>query len=400
MEQRTFNLEGTDNPDEIREIVSKVVEKVDTNHIYLTIGGKEQPYKYWFIIVTGDYANRFREEKEQFLKVFFGMYPDCVVSYFTPTQIGGQESAGTTFFVNNCKKENMIYTCFDDRSLAPFDEKDLPRILNSSRTYYEKEIEKVRAFRKGAIPFMDEGNFELAGFMFHQTLEMGYRLAEHFLLGHSHKGHSIREHQNFIGDFSGAFGEIFSREIEEDIRLLNKLDKSYVKSRYSKDFMIEEEQVDLIKGSVDMFILELEKHIPAELEKCQRRIEDKMNSTIHEPLSPNSNDKSQKQDPLLNRLRELEWKYCGTLEPSQQREGYYSLKLINGGYQETMLMITNLIKVCMMAIEYPHGSSKWLQEPDIAIADTIGHILDLMPYDEMEFLDEVRQLLSETSSND
>gem|GEM_PF-3733425 len=35
MEQRTFNLEGTDNPDKIREIVSKVVEKVDTNHIYL-----------------------------------------------------------------------------------------------------------------------------------------------------------------------------------------------------------------------------------------------------------------------------------------------------------------------------------------------------------------------------
>ena len=247
---------------------------------------------------------------------------------------------------------------------------------------------------------MDEGNFELAGFMFHQTLEMGYRLAEHFLLGHTHKGHSIREHQNFIGDRSSTFGEIFPQDIEEDIRLLNKLDKSYVKSRYSKDFIIEEEQADLIKGSVDMFILKLEEYIPAELEKCQRKIEDRMNSTIHEPLSPNINDESQKQNPLLNRLRELEWKYCGTLEPSQQREGHYSLKLINGGYQETMLIITNLIKVCMMAIEYPHGSSKWLQEPDIVIADTIGHILDLMPYDEMEFLDEVRQLLSETPSND
>jgi len=400
MEQRTFNLEGTDNPNEIREIVSKVVEKVDTNHIYLNIGGKQQPYKYWFIIVTGDYANRFREEKEQFLKVFFGMYPGCVVSYFTPTQIGEQELVGTTFFVNNCNKENMIYTCFDDRSLAPFDEKDLPRVLNSSRTYYEKEIEKVRAFRKGAMPFMGEGNFELAGFMLHQALEMGYRLAEHFLLGHTHKGHSIREHQNFIGDFNSVFGEIFPRDIEEDILLLNKLDKSYVKSRYSKDFMIEEEQVDLIKGSVDMFILKLEKHIFSELEKCQRKIKNKRNSTIHEPLSPDNNDESQKQSPLLNRLRELEWKYCGTLEPSQQREGHYSLKMINGGYQESMLMITNLIKVCMMAMEYPYGASKWLQEPDIVIADTMGHILDLMPYDEMEFLDEVRKLLSETPSND
>ena len=399
MGQRTFNLEGTDNPDKIREIVSKVVEKVDTNHIYLTIGGKQQPYKYWFTIVTEDYANRFREEKEQFLKVFFGMYPSCVVSYFTPTQIGEQESVGTTFFVNNCSRENMIYTCFDDRSLAPFDEKDLPRVLNSSRTYYKKEIEKVKAFRKGAIPFMDEGNFELAGFMFHQTLEMGYRLAEHFLLGHTYKGHSIREHQNFIGDFSSAFGEIFPQNIEEDTRLLNKLDKSYVKSRYSKDFVIEEEQVDLIKGSVDMFILKLEKHIPAELEKCQRRIEGRSQSTPKE-LLPSRSDLNLNQSPLLNRLRELEWKYCGTLEPSQQREGHYSLKLINGGYQETMLMITNLIKVCMMAIEYPHGSSKWLQEPDIVIADTMGHILDLIPYDEMEFLDEVRQLLLEAPSND
>jgi len=399
MDQRTFNLEGTDSPDEIREIVSRVVEKVDTNHIYLTIGGELQPYKYWFTIVTGDYANRFREEKEQFLKVFFGMYPDCVVSYFTPTQIGEQESAGTTFFVNNCNRENMIYTCFDDRRLAPFDEEVLPRVLNSSRAYYEKEIEKVRAFRKGAIPFMDEGNFELAGFMLHQTLEMGYRLAEHFFLGHTHKGHSIREHQNFIGDFSSAFGEIFPQDIEEDIRLLNKLDKSYVKSRYSKDFIIEEEQVDLIKGAVDMFILKLEEYIPAELEKCQGRIEGRSQSTLKESL-PSKSDINLKQHSLLQRLRELEWKYCGTLDPSKEREENYSLKLINGGYQETMLLITNLIKVCMMSIEYPHGASKWLQEPDIVIADTMGHILDLMPYDEMEFLDEVRQLLSETPSND
>ena len=86
------------------------------------------------------------------------------------------------------------------------------------------------------------------------------------------------------------------------------------------------------------------------------------------------------------------------MNPSQESEVHYSLKLINGGYQETMLMITNLIKVCMMAIEYPHGTSKWLQEPDIVIADTMGHILDLMPYDEMEFLDEVRQLLLEAPS--
>lgn len=398
MEQRTFNLERTDNPDEIREIVSKVVEKVDTNHIYLTIGEEQEPYKYWFIIVTGDYANRFREEKEQFLKVFFGMYSDFVVSYFTPTQIGEQESAGTTFFVNNCTRENLIYTCFDDRSLAPFDEDVLPRVLNSSRAYYEKEIEKVKAFRKGAVPFTDEGNFELAGFMFHQTLEMGYRLAEHFLLGHTHKGHSISEHQSFMGDRSSTFGKIFPQNIEEDIRLLNKLDKSYVKSRYSKDFMIEEEQADLIKGFVDMFIIKLEEYIPTELEKCQRRIDGQRQSKIQVP-SPQNIDKNPNQSLLLNRLRELESKYCGTLEPFQARERY-SLKLINGGYQETMLMITNLIKVCMMAIEYPHGASKWLQDSDIVIADTMGHILDLMPYDEMEFLDEVRQLLSETPSND
>lgn len=378
MEQRTFNLEGTDNPDKIRTIVSKVVEKVETNHIYMNIGGKQQPYKYWFIIVTGDYANRFREEKEQFLKVFFGMYPDCVVSYFTPTQKGEQESGGTIFFVNNCNRENMIYTCFDDRSLAPFDEDDLPRVLISSRTYYEKEIEKVRAFRKGAITFMDEGNFELAGFMFHQTLEMGYRLAEHFLLGHTHKGHSIREHQNFIGDFISSFGEIFPQDIEEDIRLLNKLDKSYVKSRYSKDFIIDEKQVDLIKGSVDMFILKLEELIPAELEKCQRRIEGRSQSTPkeHLPLKSNIN---LKQAHLLNRVRELENKYCATLEPFQPREGCYCLKLINDGYQETMLLISNLMKVCMMAIEYLHGASKWLHEPDIIIADTMGHILGSYP---------------------
>lgn len=65
-----------------------------------------------------------------------------------------------------------------------------------------------------------------------------------------------------------------------------------------------------------------------------------------------------------------------------------------------MLLVSNLMKVCMMAVEYLHGPSKWLQEPEIIIADTMEHILDLMPYDEMEFLDEVRKLLLEAHYND
>tara|TARA_E500000318_G_scaffold111095_1_gene128461 strand:+ start:1863 stop:2231 length:369 start_codon:yes stop_codon:yes gene_type:complete len=117
-------------------------------------------------------------------------------------------------------------------------------------------------------------------------------------------------------------------------------------------------------------------------------------------MKPKESKKTSKEEPLLKKLRELEDKYCGTLEPFQPREGRYGLKLVKGGYQETMLLISNLMKVCMMAMEYPHGPSKWLQEPEIIIADTMEHILDLMPYDEMEFLDEVRKLLLETPYHD
>jgi len=67
-----------------------------------------------------------------------------------------------------------------------------------------------------------------------------------------------------------------------------------------------------------------------------------------------------------------------------------SLQLNLSGYSDVFYLIADLTKVCMLALENETSLSR-IPEPSTNICGVLGIILDLLPYEEADFLDKIRE---------
>ncbi len=66
-----------------------------------------------------------------------------------------------------------------------------------------------------------------------------------------------------------------------------------------------------------------------------------------------------------------------------------------GSYQEVMDLILYLLKTCIMALQVEYVADKYIGNPEINTSEVLKFILQLIPYEEMEFLDEVQAMLKQ-----
>jgi len=62
-------------------------------------------------------------------------------------------------------------------------------------------------------------------------------------------------------------------------------------------------------------------------------------------------------------------------------------------------MISNLLKVCILALEVERFPTRSIPQPEHNIKEVLGYILDLIPHEEMELLDAVRDLALTPETN-
>lgn len=91
-------------------------------------------------------------------------------------------------------------------------------------------------------------------------------------------------------------------------------------------------------------------------------------------------------------LRELATKHFALLESQNPKKGLDTLQLNLSGYSDVMFLMADIVKVCMLALEGETSSSR-IPEPATNISGVLGIILDLIPYEEAELLDTIRQQL-------
>ncbi len=66
-----------------------------------------------------------------------------------------------------------------------------------------------------------------------------------------------------------------------------------------------------------------------------------------------------------------------------------------GSYQEVMDLILYLLKTCIMALQVEYVADKHIGNPELNTSEVLKFILQLVPYEEMEFLDEVQTMLKQ-----
>ncbi|MBU2903998.1 hypothetical protein KO529_04310 [Arenibacter algicola] len=118
----------------------------------------------------------------------------------------------------------------------------------------------------------------------------------------------------------------------------------------------------------------------------------KENTFVNESTSQVEHQESEEKD-ILHKIRELAQEHFHTLKRYPSKKELYTVNLITDGYLETSFMISSLLKVCITALDAERTPNSVVPEPEHNIREVLGYILNMIPYEEMEFLDKIRHIL-------
>jgi hypothetical protein len=91
---------------------------------------------------------------------------------------------------------------------------------------------------------------------------------------------------------------------------------------------------------------------------------------------------------LASETRELILQHLVLLEPLNAKNSRFKLEIWTGGYQDMIHSISDLVKVCMVALEAGDSSSHPdVPDPNSNISGVLALILNMLPYEESELLD-------------
>lgn len=144
-----------------------------------------------------------------------------------------------------CHPDRLVYLHPQSAPEKFFPETSREAMVEQAEKYFEKESARIEAFEEGFRFYLRKGKLTQAGFMLHQTMELGFRTAEALWIGKEKITHSLKNHQLYISPFYPPLGQLFATE--EELILLDKLDQAYKATRYEQDFPLS--TIELIVGS-------------------------------------------------------------------------------------------------------------------------------------------------------
>ena len=89
-------------------------------------------------------------------------------------------------------------------------------------------------------------------------------------------------------------------------------------------------------------------------------------------------------------LREMAAKHFVLLESQNIKKKRDTIQLNLSGYSDVMFLIADIVKVCILALEGDTSCNR-IPEPTTNISGVLGIILDLVPYEEADLLDHLRE---------
>lgn len=379
------------------QIINKLKSLLEIKYIYELRIEKEGFFKPILTVILKENCRELTQELSSMVAKIFENETDYLYRIFSFKYAEQQLKDENLFFVNGCLWERVI-SLKSDVELDVFykyqvDKKTLSRI----EANFQKEHEKMAAFMDGASFFIENENFPQAAFMLHQYIELWMRYAALFMMGKERKSHSIKELQTYIKAFTPELGNLFNTEIEEEQSILKLLDDAYITTRYENNYHINLEQIHIIVDKASKIESIVTILFKTKIDACHKDLgkQEIIQESFFNEEKPSSNDIPKSNDELiLDKIKKLCEEHYYTLKPNSHRKDVYNINLLTDGYLETSFMMANLLKVCILALEADYIPNHLVQQPEHNVSEVLGYILCMMPYEEMEFLDKVRDLLA------
>ena len=382
--------------EELSELLDSILNIITIDRAFLSKKQNEGNTEYYFLTLFVDVNNDPLPNEIRSLIAKKGKkHPDFRIRAYTENQSEIGLERGSLYFLEHCCLGKTVFAHPEGENIMDYSTMAYQTLMKRASRYYKSELAKVNAFANTADILIKEGDYAIATFNMHQAFELSFRFIEQMCIGRSMVTHSIISHINYCKHFFPTLQPFMKSSGMENNELLLLLEHAYSVARYGNEFEITKMQTKAIQSQMKDFTQEVEFIFQRHLNQCKDLIDgigkdfEKAFPKVAENLG-NNNEAS-----LIDQLKELEKMYFHALKPYIPEKGLYSIELITEGYCETSFMISDLIKVCIVALENENLSTRSIPQPHSNISGVLGYILDLIPHDEMEFLDKARKLLSE-----
>jgi len=390
--------ENFEKMEELSELLDSILNIITIDSAFLSKKQKEGNAEYYFLTLFVDVNNDPLPNEIRSLVTKKGKkHTDFRIRVYTENQSETGLERGALYFLEHCCLGKTVFAHPEGENIMDYSTMAYNTLMKRASRYKKSEIGKVNAFANTADILIKEGDYAIATFNMHQAFELSFRFIEQMCIGRSMVTHSIISHINYCKHFFPTLQPFLETSELKSNELLLLLEHAYSVARYGNEFEVSKVQTKTIQSKMKYFIEEVESIFTRHLEQCKIQIE----GSVKNKTSPKETRtvKNNNEPSLFGQLKELEKEHFFALKPYMPEKGLHSIELITEGYGETSFMISNLIKVCITALETENFSTRSVPQPHRNISEVLGYILDLIPHDEMEFLDKVRKLLSEQKVN-
>ncbi|MBC9798082.1 HEPN domain-containing protein [Sinomicrobium weinanense] len=375
----------------IQEAINRLTNLLEAQYIYASAmpAGKEERTLLVVLLKEGDpglsedvvslTGKVFREHTGFLLRVYSLPYAERLIR------------EGNLFFIRICQTKNLVYRHPEQHAPAPAKDMDQELALAAAKRNFDSGMARARAFREGAVFFEKKEDYSQAAFMLHQSVELGFRLAELEAMGKEKICHSITGHRKYVKVFIPELYTLFNPEKEEENNLLQLLDHAYKGVRYSRDFSITPEQLAHISVKSEKQLAILEKLFNPEGGEIYGT-----KSINKEKAGERSSENTLEEFQNIKQgLQKLVAGKFFKLRPGSPRT-FYKSDFMFDGPADVLYNVSGLIKVCIVALGDSGDSfSELVPQPHINIRSALEFALQLLPYEEMEYLDDLIKNIDE-----
>lgn len=293
------------------------------------------------------------------------------------------------FFMQHCQIENLIYHV-RDANLEQFQVEINEVTFDLVREQIDHQLSSCVHHLDAACEHKDEGNFAKALFSLYAYHKSLLDIAAEFHLGHQFEEHLISELQNLFAPFDINLSCVYDIHIEQDRQLLEYLDQAAEKNFMTPTFLNEQE-IEAITSKANITLKATLQLFRSQLKATKYDFEKlgKLKRLPH--LTPDQGFQKIRKD-----LQNLVNRKILELRPGHDKI-YYKANLKVDGTADILYHISGLLKVCIMALG--NENTDIFPEPKLNIQTTLEHILELLPFEEVECLERIIDELEITTDH-
>ena len=369
------------------KIINKLKSLLEINYIYKSRIEENDSFKPLFIVILKGNCSSLTHKLSSMIAKIFQEETDFLYRIFSFEYARQQLKEDNLFFIRGCNPANLIYKSPNTENQI-IDKTTDTNALNKIEGVFEKEHNKINAFLDGANFYIEKENFPQAAFMLHQYIELWFRCAGLFIMGKERKSHSIKELQTYLKAFAPVLGNLFNTEIEEEKNLLKLLDEAYIATRYLDNYHINKGQVQKILEKANGVYAHICGLFKDKMQACRNKLSDTQDPKKEPDTKKNVEPLTDYQE-IRDKIQKLIKRKLYELKPGSKKF-YYKANFRIGGPADILYDIAGIKKVCIIALEYADSSyGRLIPEPHVNIQTALEHILQLLPFEEVECLEEI-----------